>query len=161
MQGTEGFVQSLLLQKSRTSGTFTSNCLTYWKRRWKRLRHSENGRRSRGKRYWATCCWQRTLQYVQILRAQIQCFPWIEEHFVDVIIFHLFMRWNQCNEIKELCSKSVSGEFLLTMNHGNADSTQKQWNYFYNIPIFSKDKIRTWFSISTNIIECSLQNIMW
>lgn len=40
------------LQKSRTSGTFTSNCLIYWKRRWKRLRHSENGRESRGGRYW-------------------------------------------------------------------------------------------------------------
>lgn len=40
------------LQKSRTLGTFTSNCLIYWKRRWKRLRHSENGRESRGGRYW-------------------------------------------------------------------------------------------------------------
>lgn len=38
------------LQNWRTSGTFTSSCLTFWKRRWKRLKCSESARRSRGRR---------------------------------------------------------------------------------------------------------------
>lgn len=46
-----------VLQNSRTSETFTSRCLTLWKRRWKSLRSSESVRKSSGRRYALIPAW--------------------------------------------------------------------------------------------------------